>query len=806
MTKAVAPLFLLLLLSPSFAQTKEDILFQKVFGKKRAAKDIEIPSYFDGQYIGDIKVRVVSDDLKEVYLDRIRKVLFNIITPEALSQFETRDKISVSELQKIGITLKYLPEEFKLISRIDAKIRQAEELSLENGKPIWADQALRAQNHATILNYDATYDISNNDNTSSTKFRLDLNPSYNYRATTLESFHYYESDDKKWKRSDTRIIWNEPQNSQAITIGDLNYNVIGYQSFRSMIGINWNKDFSLNPYKKITPDEKEVIFLDERSLVKIYINGRLIRASFFNAGKHILNNLPLETGLNDVRIEVKGNSGQEKVYNFTKSTSTELLAKNVNDYNLALGIPSDDSKEDKSYLTGEGITASLYYGRGIRENFTLKSYSQFDKKQYLIGSQGLFSNSLGIFSLSGAFSNVTEKKSNGFALKTDYEKTTNNSQEALNYRYIFGAEYLSKEFSSFGALNSANNISTQLSSGLNISFPSSSSLGLNISYGLARYDSLNDKLQFSSSFATRITRNLNINAFYLRERNEFQTWSTTIYAFLTYTIPDSNQYLSAYYDYPSETKRISWNKTNSEQINSLNSDISISDNNQESDAEAKFDYRSSLANVKLSHRHRRKDDHTQNDLTKINLRGSLLFSKKGLHIAPPVDGSFAIVSPNKYLKDQKIGVRSTSGFNEGENTLSKDIVITNLTPYNYRLLTLDTSNLTPGHTVKKEQIALYPRYKSGHIIEVGEPGQAVLAGVITNKGNLFKLKTGTLVNINTEETHYFFTGTKGQFLIEGVTSGSYELIMSGISEKYEIKITPDQSGKIDLGTITLTKK
>lgn len=798
-------LFFYLVSSPySFAQTKEDILFQKVFGKKRVAKEVEVPSYFEGQYIGDFKVKIINEEVREIYLDRIKKALFNILNRDTLSKIQEKEKLLLSDLQKIGIDIKYLPEEFKLIFKIAPRLRQAEELSLDSGKPLWADQALRPQDHAVILNYDATYDISNNDSSSSTKLRVDLNPSYNYHATTFESYHFYESDEKKWKRSETRFIWNEPQNSQSITLGDLNYNVTGYQSFRPMIGVNWSKDFSLNPYKKVTPDEKETIFLDERSLVKIYINGRLIRATFFNAGKHVLNNLPLETGLNDVRIEVKGNSGQEKVYNFTKTTSTELLAKGINDFSFSIGVPSDETKENKSYLTEEGVTSSLYFGRGIREDFTLKGYTQFDKKQHLLGTQGLFSNSLGIFSLSGAFSNLTEKKENGFALKTDFEKTTNNPQKNVNYRYLFGVEYFSENFSPFGTLNALNNIATQISTGINIALPSSTSVGLNLSYGLTRESSLNDKIQLSSSFATRITRNLNFNTFYLRERSEYKSWSTTVYAFLTYTIPESNQYLSAYYDYPSETKRISWNKTNSEQINSLNSDISISDNKQESDAEAKLDYRSSLANIKLSHRHRRKDDKSENDLTKINLRGSFLLSRAGLHFAPPVNGSFAILSPNKYLAGQKIGARSTSGFNEGENTLSNDIVITNLTPYNYRLLTLDTSNLTPGYTIKKEQIALYPRYKSGHIIEIGEPGQVVLKGIIQNKSKEYKFQMGALINMNTEETFPFFTGTRGQFLIEGITAGNYELTISGQNKKHIVKINSEQTGEIDLGKIDIS--
>lgn len=803
MIKEFSTLLLLATSSQAFAQTNEELLFQKVFGKKKAPKSIEVPSYFEGLYVGDIKVTIANEKVQRVSTERIKKTLFNLVNQEIMATLSDEENISVESLKQKGILLRYLPEEFKLIITVDVNIRRPEELSLDVGIPPWAEQAMRPQNHSAIINYDITYDIANNEKASTSKIRADLNPSYNFRSTTLESFHFYESDDKKWKRSDTRFIWNEPKNTQSITVGDLNYGVIGYQSYRTLLGINWNRNFSLNPYKTNTPDEREVVFLDERSLVKIYINGRLIRASFFNAGKHILNGLPLETGINDVRVEVKGNSGKEQVYNFTKTSSTELLSEGLIDYNLAVGIPSDDTAENKKYLKDEGLTTSFYYGKGIKNNLTAKGYTQFDKKQYLAGVQGLYSHSIGIFSLSSATSYIKENKNKGMALKLNYEKSTNYSQKKTNYRFVFGSEYLSKEFAPFGTLLATNNISNIFSTGVNFSFPSSSSVGVNFSYGLTREDTLNDKFQTSISFATRITRSLNFNSFYMREKNEFNNWATTIYAFLTYSIPESNQYLSSYYDYPSETKRITWSKTNSEQINSLNSDISISDNNEESDVEARFDYRSSIANMKVSHRHRKNNDKSESDLTKLNLKGSMLFTKKGIHAAPPVDGSFAIVSPNKYLKGQKIGVRSTSGFNEGENLFGNDIVITNLTPYNYRLLTLDTSSLTPGHTIKKEQIALYPKYKSGHLIEVGEPGQAVLEGKIVIKGTPYKLKTGALININTEESFYFFTGTRGQFLVEGITAGTYEMTISGYNKKIPVKINADQTGSINLGQIDI---
>lgn len=168
----------------------------------------------------------------------------------------------------------------------------------------------------------------------------------------------------------------------------------------------------------------------------------------------------------------------------------------------------------------------------------------------------------------------------------------------------------------------------------------------------------------------------------------------------------------------------------------------------------------------------------------------------GAGISRPVPGSFVLFKPESRLKDQKIALKSTSPYTEGESGLFKEIVFSNLLPYQFRDIQLDPTLMDIGRTLEKEKFVLFPTYRSAHLIKLHERGAVVLMGqVLLPDGAPASLQVGRL------NGKPFFTNRQGVIYIEGVEAGTYDLTLDNREEIIKVKISKDQRGMVDLGVL-----
>lgn len=778
-------------------------LYQQVFGKKVKEEVLEIPLFYQGQYRGEVKANVLLDRLNHIETRDLLYILKQLVKEEILNQVQAIDNIKADQLKNLGVKIVYLADELKLILTIDPKIKRIEDWSLDIGAPSWSKSSKYPNRHSFHMNYLIQSEIVSK-STSESQTRLNLYPAYSFKDYTLESEHYYESSDSKLKRANTRLLWHSSKRQQRAELGDINFETVEKQSYRNLFGISWTKDFALNPYIKTTPTYKHKFYLEERSQVKIYVNSRLVKVAYFQAGEHTLTGVPLESGLNNILVVAKDDSGIEKTFQFSKFSSTDLIEKGVNRFSYAIGIKSDQESEDKKYITEDGPTFSLFYERGMTKELTSKFYSQGDKFQGILGTNQTYATKWGLLSLGLAASKTFDTSRNGAYGIFRYEVNLSQIDLLKNLFFFTSLDYTSKDFTTLGNINQRNNLSSTFTTSVNTSIFSNSSIGATLQFSKARYDELNDRYGFTGSLSTRISRRINANIYASKQKDEFSNWNETLYAFVTINFSEKNQYLTTYYDSTSQTKRATWSKTTSKQVNSLSSNVSVTKQNEMTTGEGALKYHSPLANISLSHRYDKNEMGQDSKKTTAKLEGSILAVGGKVRLGQPVRGSFAIINPNKYLKGQKIGVRTTSGYNEGENSLTDDIVLTNLAPFHYKLLSFDTSQLEEGYNIGKENLAIYPKYKTGHYLKIGAPGSVVLKGMMSLKGQSLTLKTGSITNIKTEEVHLFFIGRRGEFLVEGMTAGDYEIQLNNIKhKKFRFKITAQEQGLKDIGLVNI---
>jgi outer membrane usher protein len=173
-------------------------------------------------------------------------------------------------------------------------------------------------------------------------------------------------------------------------------------------------------------------------------------------------------------------------------------------------------------------------------------------------------------------------------------------------------------------------------------------------------------------------------------------------------------------------------------------------------------------------------------------------------LSRPVSNSFAIISGNDLLKDEKIGLK-TSGHRVVENKgLFNEIVVRDLIPYQYRRLQVDPSQLKEGYTLNQESFIVYPKYKAGHLLKLEAIGTVSLKGRIINKvKSPQSLSVGDVLLSNGKKLP-FFTNKQGFFYIEGLNFGSVKILWGDESKPIkDVTIPEGQSGILDIGEVSI---
>lgn len=137
----------------------------------------------------------------------------------------------------------------------------------------------------------------------------------------------------------------------------------------SMLGSTGTYGISLSRNNSMTPGNLGYTpvfsgIADGPSRVTLTQNGRLLYSEMVPAGPFSITDVPLYTS-GDVRMVVTGEDGREHVQNFPLSVMTGQLSPGEHEFNLAAGMPDDDSDMD-------GAVFALSYGYGL-ENLTLRT-------------------------------------------------------------------------------------------------------------------------------------------------------------------------------------------------------------------------------------------------------------------------------------------------------------------------------------------------------------------------------------------------------------------------------------------------
>jgi outer membrane usher protein len=755
-----------------------------------------IPFYDDQINLGDVEVEIDGEMVNWVDRDSLIKVLKSYLQEDTLKSMQgLPQRLKPSMLP---FPFRFDPEGLKIETKIELEKRSQTNtelgVDLEEEKRI----ALKPAPLGGAVNYRLEQNWGD-ERLGGKFFSGQFGSFVNINSFVLENQTFYQSNlESNWYRGDTRIVKDIPGHDIRTQVGDVYPQIQGFMTARPLGGVNIQRNFSLNPYRLPYPTGHQTFTLRARSFVKYYVNSVMVKSEYLQPGNYNAKDIPLNNGLNTVMIEAVDDLGQKQVFVFKSSSNINLLNEGESRFDLSYGVPFVDTSLKRDYREGDGKIFSGFFQYGFTSTFSSSAYLQNQENFNLYGSEFIKAIPIGNLTFGHARSNYDTLS--GGASSLGYQLITQGKKWFDTHTLAFRYENRDKEFKATrldGASTSQNIYAA------NYTIPVSNVMTFSVggNYGDVRDNNLENRYGYDLNVSFRVLDHHNLAVYVSRNRDEFKQWNETAYVFLTLSIPESNNYVSALYDQKQKNTRVNVLRDNQNKLYTVRSQAIAEYSEERQNGELDLTYPTPVGDFGGRITGNRTD--SQNlGRGSARLNSAFVFAFQddefGMGISRPIPGSFVIFKPEERLKDQKIGLKSTSPYTESETGLFNEIVFSNLIAYQYRDIQLDPTFLDIGRSLVKEKFMLYPTYRSAHLIKLQERGSVILTGRLVNLDNTpIPLQVGQIGGVP------FFTNRNGEIFVEGIEAGKHELVIEGREDTYLIDVSKTDRGMKDLGIIQI---
>lgn len=798
---ALALLFLSLTMAHAQAP-EESALFQSVFGK--SAVEASVPLALGGVEQGEVRIRLAGETLVAVEKKTFFPLLSKIALRRVYKHIENAPEwIPATDLH---LALRYNPVTSRLEIEIPPEDQKGHALTLsETADERYGDEALYPAPIGGAINYRVEKAFGS-DRLGGHGLGAFLDSFVNVKGVVLENQSNYQDGSTSgtgWFRGDTRLVKDFPKSRVRTQVGDVYPQGFGFMPAAPVGGVMVARNFTLNPYRIPFPQGRGNFVLRTRSRVRTFVNGVQVKDETLPAGNYDLREVPLVNGLNTVQVEVTDELGEKRVYEFRLPTSVGLLNKGDWNFSLSYGRPFLDNQFHRSYQS-QGLT-SAYAQHGITQQWSLGGYGQARDNYYLTGTETGLATWLGNFFVGAGRSRQDDVEGN--AASATWQRQKIGTQLFSTYTLTLRHERYGSGFNAQGGSTSAYPVSGQVLKSqwlANVTVPVRERLTASVgsSIGDTRDPDLANRHGWDLALNLRAMRNLNINFFISRNRDEHKNWNDVAYAFFTWTFDGANHLISGFHDFKNNVNRLSAIRDNNNRLYSPRVTGQIEEGPDKDGGEVDGFVPTPMADFGGRVTGAKYADSQDSDTRGVaRISSALVFAwdkgRFGVGMSRPVPNSFVLFKPSPELRKQKVALRSTSPFTEGESGPFGEITFTNLLPYQYREIQLDPSRLEEGTSLEKEKYVVYPTYRSAHLIPLNDKGTVVLTGVLVDaKGLPMVLKVGAA------EGKPFFTSREGRFFIEGLDKGPHVLRLDGDDgQGVAITIEAKDRGVKDLGTV-----
>lgn len=199
--------------------------------------------------------------------------------------------------------------------------------------------------------------------------------------------------------------------------------------------------------------------------------------------------------------------------------------------------------------------------------------------------------------------------------------------------------------------------------------------------------------------------------------------------------------------------------------------------------------------------------------SQILLGSAIVVADGQVALSRPVSGSFVVLPRHDNLSRRRIGINPSS-VSEGEDGNFQaridglgPAVIPDSTPYMYRPVRIDTQSLPAGYDIGRDVYTVFPSYKSGTLLPVGNAENIFADGYLLHgDGRAVSLQGGVIVRQDNGAAQEFFTNAEGRFRVSRLAPGDYRMTLHRNAETAALRVPDIGIGRYDAGKVSLTEE
>lgn len=788
-------------------------------------RDIEItaPLQFNQRILGEMPVLLTRDDRFIVGSEGFLSLISPLLTPEAHEELRVtigdRPRFLPEEIESTGIRLDYDPEQLAvLVLKIAPEKRSIEVLYQGRSPEEPGDPPVP---FSAFLNVSTIVSRLSQNNEIRTP-DVYLNGAIRYNNLVLEADAQtrrdFLTDKYKFERRYARLVYDQPEQSRRWFLGDLDPETRGRQGFFDMGGVGVVRQRQrFNSFRNNVLSGGRRLVLQEQSTIRVMRNGLFQREFSLDAGQYDISNLPLDTGSNNVEIEIQGVSGSRQFFNYQAYLDTIDLEPGDYEYGAYVGFLDDGGFGNPNYSRGKPVFTG-FWRKAFLNSPAIGIGAQISEDvQNITGqTQFLLPNSARLRLDAGG--SRSDALGTGFAATVGYDQIIGG---ATGYDTVtLVADYTSRNYATVGTLNGVSPISWNLSAAYTKRFSTKLFSTTTASYRKSRGPLIGDSYNISTTAHYRFDRqwSLQVGAEYShtgfasgfgRRGNGFGVTVGLIWQ------PRYDRRAEARYNSLRNFGSARYQQTVDNQANSFGYSVAANYNDGATSASGQLDYVANRFDANLTHTAFGSDFNSigDNHITTLRMSSSIAYAGGRLAVGRTINDSFALVYPHESLKGRSVivGDRLEGGRHVSKSGTFGPAVQNSLTSFFNQSVRYDVADAPLGYDIGEGVKRVRPAYKSAYVIEVGSAAFVSAIGTLKGvDGEPVQLVSGIVRRADAPDAQGdpFFTNTAGRFAIAKLEPGveyKVEFYTGGLSG-FTFKVPQDNEGLLDLGTVEMGRK
>ncbi|MGR2702371.1 fimbria/pilus outer membrane usher protein [Vibrio campbellii] len=736
----------------------------------------EVSAYSDGMSVGSINVEQLAQSVEKLINDEtlvaLRGVSEEYITVEQLARMGINANFDTSE-QNINLVIDESAAADFLLS-FGSKYEPAQ----YSESAFWTIQ--------NTLNASTDYTFFSDSNAEDTQtwlgewlVRANIG---GVRGANLDVSGFVTGGnnvDSDVYRGEVRLFFDEPSTPWRLTFGDVTQTSAGHLPSTPLGGVAFERLYQdLQPTRNIQNGGTQPLVLNESADVEIYINDIFLTEIRLPPGRYTLDDLPLVSGTNDVRLDISYQSGRTDTIVYSQFFNSRLLREGISDFGVYSGLISTIEDNNFKYDDEQWVTSG-YYDYGISDTLTLGVNGLYHPEGQQLGVIATIGSDWGNLGVRASAQNNNPNDDTGSIYSLDYSHQLWGTDSYGSPNFRLGVEYQDKYFALPWQIAEP---STGLRVFSNYVFTITDDLNLILSGDYRDFEEEEVEWLASSEIAWQFY-SLSLSAGVEKEENPNDNINETRFTFSAdwdWNSVSGEYNANVSYSNEPDTYRAQFQRPSDDYTGSYGYALTAEGDaeSQTYSVEGNYVANRFITDAKVSHL----DFDNSDSYQTASLRAStaLTLADGNLAWSRPINGPVAIVAVHDSL-DADVEINAVADDPaEAISTSAINNAVQLSGGHQLSSVYINVPNAPVGYDFGDHEYNITPGSQTGHLINIGSIASKTIIGTleISSKKPL-KLYQGQLVG--QQKTYDFFTNRSGRFVVEGIAPGTYTIMVEGFS-------------------------